>query len=109
MHAQTPCDFCGQLFAPSVDNFVQSGLCALVQPTDPAEAWKGTPLPVKVEADLTAEQLHQVKENLGINDEQLKQLLSTGMIETGCLCVCDRCLDRRGQNDERLGSGDGEH
>ncbi len=92
------CDWCGKEFPADPRTMMESGFSAEFEPEDnAAESWKGEaperiPARIKYE-DAPPEIITQMKNEMGLNDEQVKELLETGGVTSGASCVCIECQD----------------
>lgn len=87
------CDWCGVDFPANPNAFSESGISMFEQPDD-AEAWKGEQLESPVRGVVLSDSdKAALKGELGLDDEQLRELLETGSVNTGFSCVCPKCMD----------------
>lgn len=84
------CDFCGSVFAADADAFHEGGIDMEIE-INPADAWKaeGNARPLLVTFD--AAEREAMMRDLGIDDAQLDQLLSTGKLKGLGMALCPRC------------------
>lgn len=93
------CDWCGKEFPADARACVETGFDAVWQP-DEGEEWKGeqpVALPPGHFAHGTREKM---KEQMGLDDKQLDQLLTTGKIHDLGGIVCLECQDECVAEDE---------
>ena len=99
--SETPkltCEWCGKEFDATPDAFVESGYSAFDgSEPDEADDWKGDPTLQPVQDigldSITESQAEEMKSKMGLNDAQLKELLTTGSVENGASIVCIECQD----------------
>jgi hypothetical protein len=81
------CEWCGKDFPADARACVEGGIDAYHPPED-GEEWKGyEPVTLKPE-DFSLRELEGIKDQLGINDTQLEELLRTGKVEELGGIVC---------------------
>ena len=92
------CDWCGKVFPADPRTMVESGFSAGHEAEhDPADNWKGgTPQFEKLSLEITEispDTLESMKREMGLNDDELAELLRTGSVKNGASCVCLECQD----------------
>lgn len=91
------CDWCGQQVPADPRCFVESGFSGFAEnEPDAADDWKGGTPMEKVSIDpseVSKEQRDHMKREMGLDDDQLDQILTTGHVENGAAIVCLKCQD----------------
>lgn len=88
------CDWCGKEFPADARACVETGFDAVYQP-EPGEEWKEPETAMLPPGhQLTPEQRDRLKAEMGLDDTQLDQLLTTGSIAGLGGIVCVECQDK---------------
>lgn len=94
------CDWCKKSFVPTAADFYEGGISIDdFGEVLSGEEWKGkTGLAI---ADFSPAALAYIKEQTGLNHEQMVELLAKGHVEDMGACVCPECIIASEQADER--------
>ena len=87
------CDWCEKEFTGDAESFVESGIDLFIEPEE-GEEWKGDQPPGDYE--FSVEMRRELREELGINDEELEELLTHGKIDGLGSIVCPECRNSCG-------------
>ena len=96
------CDWCGGEFAPDPECMVESGF-SVDWETEEGELWMGEGEPPPTWETAPPEMLAQMKEEMGLDDEQVKRLIETGGVNTGYECICKKCHEENDENELESG------
>jgi len=103
-HLKVNCEWCGKSFIPTPDEFVESGFAAFDENKDEADSWKGEQPVESIDIEsIPVSDRERMKKDMGINDDQLKELLTTGVIENGASIICVECQDKALEEQEGEG------
>jgi hypothetical protein len=88
------CDWCGKEFPADARACVEAGFDAVHDPEDmKGEEWKGKHTPSLAPDHFTPAQREQMKEQMGLDEAQLDELLRTGKVHGLGAIVCLECQD----------------
>lgn len=88
------CDWCGKEFPADARACVEAGFDAVHDPEDlEGEEWKGEHAPSLEPGNFTPAQREQMKEQMGLDEAQLDELLRTGKVQGLGAIVCLECQD----------------
>jgi hypothetical protein len=88
------CDWCGKEFPADARACVEAGFDAAHLPEDmKGEEWKGEHAVSVDPESIPPEKREEMKKAMGLNDEQLEELLTTGEVGGLGAIVCIECQD----------------
>lgn len=92
--AMMTCDWCGKVFPADARACVETGFDAVYQP-EPGEEWKEPETATLPDGlALTHEHRERLKNEMGLDDAQLDELLTTGSVTGLGGIICLECQDR---------------
>jgi hypothetical protein len=86
------CDWCNKEFPADARACVESWISAYHPPQD-GEEWKGEESTNVTPEEIPKEDWERMKQEMELNDDQLKELLTTGTVSGLGAIVCVECQD----------------
>jgi hypothetical protein len=93
------CDWCGKMVEAVAEVFCETGFDAIHTPEE-GEEWKGEEAAKLAPDSIPPEHRKHMKEQMGLTDDQLDQLLATGEIRDLGGVVCIDCQDASLEDNE---------